>query len=266
MAMLQYVTESMAYMLSNNMDRGSPEYQLEAAMSKVYGSEAAWWVIDECIQVLGGMGYMRDSGIERVQRDLRIFRIFEGANDILRLFVALTGMNYAGKHLRELQKKVQSFDLGVIMSEGKKRLGSKVGMSQVQEIPGVPAELKKSAELAQVAAAQFGETIEKVLIKHGKKIVEEQFVVNRVAQSTIDVYAMFVVLSRASRSINNKSASAEHEANIVNLFCAEASKRVANNLKDAVGPELKANSKLMQKISKDLEQSGQVVAEHPLGF
>lgn len=92
MAMLQYVTESMAYMLSNNMDRGSPEYQLEAAISKVYGSEAAWWVIDECIQVLGGMGYMRDTGIERVQRDLRIFRIFEGANDILRLFVALTGL------------------------------------------------------------------------------------------------------------------------------------------------------------------------------
>lgn len=92
MAMLQYVTESMAYMLSNNMDRGSPEFQVEAAISKVYGSEAAWWVIDECIQVLGGMGYMRDTGIERVQRDLRIFRIFEGANDILRLFIALTGL------------------------------------------------------------------------------------------------------------------------------------------------------------------------------
>ena len=86
--------------------------------TKVYGSEAAWWVIDECIQIMGGMGYMRDAGMERVQRDLRIFRIFEGANDILRLFVALTGMNYAGKHLRELQKRVQSFDFGVIVSEG----------------------------------------------------------------------------------------------------------------------------------------------------
>lgn len=134
----------------------------------------------------------------------------------------ITGMNYAGKHLRELQKSVQSFDLGVIMKEGKKRLGSKMGMGgSMPEIEGVPAELKESAQLAQKAAAHFGETIEKVLIKHGKRIVEEQFVVNRVAQSTIDVYAMFVVLSRASRSINNKSASAEHEANIVNLFCAE---------------------------------------------
>jgi very long chain acyl-CoA dehydrogenase len=93
MAMLQYVTESMAYMLSANMDKGSLEFQVEAAISKVYGSEAAWQVTDEAIQILGGMGYMRDCGLERVMRDIRIFRIFEGTNDILRLFVALNGMN-----------------------------------------------------------------------------------------------------------------------------------------------------------------------------
>ena len=54
--------------------------------------EAAWFCTDEAIQILGGMGYMRDCGLEKVMRDLRIFRIFEGTNDILRLFVALTGI------------------------------------------------------------------------------------------------------------------------------------------------------------------------------
>ena len=76
MAVLQYVTEvgsvvwyyntpphvtlsqqSMAYMISGNMDRGAKEYQLEAAISKVFGSEAAWHVCDETIQVRwGGAG------------------------------------------------------------------------------------------------------------------------------------------------------------------------------------------------------------------
>ena len=59
----------------------------------MFASECAWYVTDEAIQVLGGMGYMRECGLEKVMRDLRIFRIFEGTNDILRLFVALTGEN-----------------------------------------------------------------------------------------------------------------------------------------------------------------------------
>lgn len=92
MAADQYVTESMAYMVSGNMDSGAVDYHLEAAISKVYASEAAWRGVDEAIQILGGMGFMRATGLERVLRDLRIFRIFEGTNDILRLFVALTGM------------------------------------------------------------------------------------------------------------------------------------------------------------------------------
>ena len=58
MALLQYVTESMAYLLSGNMDQGSMEFQLEAAISKIFASEAAWEVADECIQLHGGMGFM----------------------------------------------------------------------------------------------------------------------------------------------------------------------------------------------------------------
>lgn len=78
MAARAYGAESMAYLLASNMDRGATDFQLDAAVSKVYASEAAWYVADEAIQILGGLGYMHALQVERVCRDLRIFRIFEG--------------------------------------------------------------------------------------------------------------------------------------------------------------------------------------------
>ena len=267
MAMLQYVDESITYMLSANMDNGSKEFQLEAAISKVYAAEAAWNVTDEAIQVLGGMGFMKDTGLERVLRDIRIFRIFEGTNDILRLFIALTGMNYAGKFLKELQRKVQSFDVGVIFSESKKRLGSKIGMSNTPSLsPYVHSQLAGSAQLASKAVVEFGETVESLLIKHGKNIADNQIVVNKVANATIDVYAMFAVLSRATRSLNNKLPSSEHESDLTNLFCIEAAKRISQNLRDATDAQTLENSRIIAKIARDLTQHGQTVPVHPLGF
>ena len=106
--------------------------------------EAAWFCVDEAIQILGGMGYMRECGLEKVMRDMRIFRIFEGTNDILRLFVALTGiqvshpqstndstvfnrifpLQFAGGHLKEVQQALKNpvSSFGAILGEGSKRL------------------------------------------------------------------------------------------------------------------------------------------------
>jgi len=66
MSISHYVTESMAYMLSGIVDKGYTDFQLEAAISKIYGSEAAWYVCDEAIQIMGGMGYMKETGLEKM--------------------------------------------------------------------------------------------------------------------------------------------------------------------------------------------------------
>lgn len=153
MGMLQYVAQSMAYMISQNMDSGSQDFHLEAAISKVFASEAAWHVCDEAIQILGGMGYMKETGLEKVLRDLRIFRIFEGTNDILRLFVALTGIQFAGSHLKELQKafKNPAANLGLIFSESTKRIYRTIGFGGTDLSSQVDTSLVDSAKLcAQV--------------------------------------------------------------------------------------------------------------------
>merc|ERR1712156_1024854 len=233
MSMVHYATESMAYMVSGIMDSGATDYQLEAAISKVYASESAWFVTDEAIQILGGMGYMKDCGIEKVMRDLRIFRIFEGTNDILRLFVALTGIQYAGGHLRELQNAVKHpiSNFGVVLGEVAKRGKLSLGISQGNMLADqvhpnlveVAAQVCKNTEM-------FGTAVEKLLIKHGKHIINEQFLLNRLAQPAIDIYVTSCMLSRCTLSLNQNLPSAMQEELMTKAFSNEANLRIAASL------------------------------------
>uniref|UniRef100_A0A671NBW3 Acyl-CoA dehydrogenase family, member 9 n=1 Tax=Sinocyclocheilus anshuiensis TaxID=1608454 RepID=A0A671NBW3_9TELE len=100
MALNAFVMESMAYLTAGMMDRpGVPDCSLEAAMVKVFSSEGSWTCVSEALQVLGGLGFTKNYPYERYLRDCRILQIFEGTNEILRMYIALTGMQYAGKIL-----------------------------------------------------------------------------------------------------------------------------------------------------------------------
>ncbi|XP_069563751.1 very long-chain specific acyl-CoA dehydrogenase, mitochondrial [Brachyistius frenatus] len=269
MTMLLYVTESMAYMISGNMDSGASEFQIEAAISKIFASEAAWTVTDECIQVMGGMGFMKDCGVERVMRDLRIFRIFEGTNDILRLFVALNGFQNAGNELKTLQKAMKNplGNAGLLTGEITKRAKRKVGLSTGVTLQGsVHPELAKSGELAAGAIEQFGAVTEELLIKHGKKIIDEQFVLKRIADCAIDLYAMVVVLSRASRALSQGHASAQHEKMLCETWCMEAHERVMRDIKTLRSSESRQLFKNLRTISAAVVENGGAVPPHPLGF
>lgn len=269
MAMLQYVTESMAYMISGNMDSGAKEFQIEAAISKIFASEAAWTVTDECIQVMGGMGFMKDAGVERVMRDLRIFRIFEGTNDILRLFVALNGFQNAGNQLKSLQKALKNpvGNAALLAGELTKRAKRKAGLSTGLTLQGsVHPELAHSGELTSKAIEQFGAVVEDMLIKHGKKIIDEQFVLKRIADGAIDIYAMVVVLSRASRSLSQGTASAQHEKMLCETWCKEAHERILGNVETLRSGDSKQLFKNLRAISAAMVENGGVVSTHPLGF
>ncbi|XP_065575702.1 very long-chain specific acyl-CoA dehydrogenase, mitochondrial-like [Artemia franciscana] len=269
MAMLHYVTESMAYMISANMDKGSTDFQVEAAISKVFASEAAWNVVDEAIQVLGGNGFMKSNGIEKVMRDLRIFRIFEGTNDILRLFVALTGMQFAGGHLRQLQKALSSpmTNMGVILGEATKRAKRTVGMTDSGALADkVHPSLAESAMLTSRAIEGFGASVEGLLAKYGKNILEKQFLLNRVANAAIDLYASGVVLSRASFALANNIPSAEHEAMLARVWVNEACDRTQLNLNALRSTVQQENFQLMSKIANEMCENGGLVQVHPLGI
>merc|ERR1719340_363809 len=269
MSMIHYATESMAYMVAGTMDAGHQDYHLEAAISKIFASEAAWNVTDEAIQILGGNGYMKALGLEKVMRDLRIFRIFEGTNDILRLFVALTGIQYAGGHLRELQKAVKDpiGNFGVVMGEVTKRGKLSLGISQGNLLAGqVHPNLAVAAGPVSKNTEMFGNAVEKLLIKYNKNIINEQFLLNRLASAAIDIYVTTCMLSRCTQSLNEGLPSAMHEELLTKAYANEANFRVAQNLGALRNPTHLDTFSMMSQISKNVCENSAPVQGNPLGI
>ena len=89
--------ESMCYLTCGLVDAGVADYSLESAICKVAGTEFLWYAANRALQLKGGAGYMRDEPYEKILRDIRIFPIFEGANDVMRAFIALSGMKPLGE-------------------------------------------------------------------------------------------------------------------------------------------------------------------------
>lgn len=166
-------------------------------------------------------------------RDLRVFRIFEGTNDILRLFVALQGCMDKGKELSGLGSALKNpfGNAGLLLGEAGKQLRRRAGLGSGLSLSGiVHPELSRSGELAVQALEQFATVVEAKLIKYKKGIVNEQFLLQRLADGAIDLYAMVVVLSRASRSLSEGHPTAQHEKMLCDTWCIEAAARIREGM------------------------------------
>lgn len=269
MAQKAYVMESMAYLTAGMMDRpGVPDCSVEAAMVKIFSSEGAWVCVSEALQVLGGLGYIKDYPYERYLRDCRILPIFEGTNEILRVYVALTGMQYAGKILTGKIKDMKKGNLGVVLEMLGKRLRDTVNKKVDFGLTGkdgvVHPSLMENSKKLEENVYSFGTTVESLLYRFGKTIVDEQLVLKRVADIVINLYAMTAVLSRASRSISIGLRNHDHEVLIANTFCAEA--YFQNNYLMAQleknSPE--NNDDSIKKIAMQVLEKRAYVCSHPL--
>ncbi|XP_055504175.1 LOW QUALITY PROTEIN: complex I assembly factor ACAD9, mitochondrial [Leucoraja erinacea] len=268
MAVQAYVMESMAYLTAGMMDRpGEPDCSLEAAMVKIFSSEGAWTCISEALQILGGLGYIKDYPYERYLRDSRILQIFEGTNEILRMYVGLTGLQHAGKILTGKIKEMKKGNIGVVLEILGKKLGgslTKVDYGLTGKNGVVHPSLEASAKKMEENVHFFGSIVENVLYRYGKTIVEEQLVVKKVADILINLYAMTAVISRASRSISIGLRNHDHEILLANTFCSETyfqnnyllmklQKNSPENLDDNI-----------KKIAHEVLDKREYICSHPL--
>jgi acyl-CoA dehydrogenase family protein 9 len=257
-----YAIESMAYMTTGMIDRGDPSCEIEAAMCKVYGSEKAFEGINECIQIMGGTGFMREWPFERMMRDCRILSIFEGTNEILRMLIALTGIRGAGDRLTQFGKLLANplKDPSGVAKEMSDRLQRKLSPPQLE---GVHPKLKASGDLLAKRTGDFGEVIEGLLRKHGKKIIDEQMQLERVADAAIALFAMTSTISRASAALEAGTSSSNHEQKLTELYCEMASSKIEKLLKD-----IEKNSKQDEKlrtIADEVLQAQKYVPSHATG-
>ena len=91
MAAYTFAMESTTLHCASMIDSGAEDYMLETAMLKVFATEAVWQIVNDTIQIYGGKAYFTDEPFERMMRDARINQIGEGANDVLRAFIAVAG-------------------------------------------------------------------------------------------------------------------------------------------------------------------------------
>ncbi|CAH0485682.1 unnamed protein product [Peronospora farinosa] len=263
MTMDAYAIESMAYMTTGMIDRGDPSCEIEAAMCKVYGSEVAFTGINECIQVMGGTGFMKEWPFERLMRDCRILSIFEGTNEILRMLIALTGVRTAGERLSDVGKLMQNplSDPSGAAKELSDRMQRKFSPTTLE---GAHPSLKDSAELLQKRTADFGQAVEFLLRKHGKKIVDEQMQLERIADSAIALFAMTATISRASSSLNSGIESAEHEKKLTTLYCDLTSKKI-QTLLDEIKMAVKHDEQL-REIANEVLKAEKYIPSHATGI
>lgn len=232
-----YATESVVSMVAGLIDQGYTEYAIEAAISKVFASEALWRSADEALQIAGGNGFMREYPYERLLRDCRINRIFEGTNEVLRLFIALSAMNDVGQELKELSSGLKGvFDdpikgFGVLSAYAIKRASLATGVGRKKgAFTKLDDSLKEYSELFEDATRDLAAATDRILRKHGKNIIGKQFASKRLADIMTDLFVLACVLSRVNASIRDNGADkAKREIEILHAFAFQAKNRIKTN-------------------------------------
>ncbi|MEV5029222.1 acyl-CoA dehydrogenase family protein [Paenibacillus sp. LPE1-1-1.1] len=226
------------------MAKAIGEYAIECSIIKVFASEALDFVADEGVQIHGGYGYIRDYKVERIYRDSRINRIFEGTNEINRMLIPGTLMKKALKGELPLLRKVRSLQAEL-----------------VQPMPIPPLEKPLSKEAFRVAQAKKtflaigGLAVQKL----GLRLEQEQEVLCSLADLMINIFAMESALLRSQKICKaSGGVSSEKTENVIamtTVFVQETMERVDSLAKLALtaleqGDGLQMQLSILKKLMR----------------
>lgn len=240
MATQMFATESASYRVGQNIDdlistlqekgmsdaesklKALEELAIECAIMKVHGSEVLDFVVDEGVQIYGGMGFSADAPMDRAYRDSRINRIFEGTNEINRLLVVDMLLKRAMKGQIDL--------MGPAMAVGKEIM-SIPDFSINEDETLFAAEKKVIQNLKKAALMVAGAAVQKFMMK----LSEEQEIIMNLADMVIEIYAAESVLLRVEKRIDLLGADANKlHQDMAIIYLHRAVEKVNNAGKAAI--------------------------------
>ncbi len=198
------------------------EFAMEASMSKVWGSEALFFTADDAVQCFGGYGFSSEYPPERIYRDSRINRIFEGTNEINRMITAGALFKKASNQLLPISK-------------------STAQVPKAADFSGLLAAAKCAVELSK---RQCGYAAALALEACGQKLIENQEASARVADMLTEIYAMESAVVRADKMTEAGHRWAELARDFAELYLNENWYRVETNAHLLLGEILEGEALL----------------------
>lgn len=259
MNIITYVMESMVYRTSGLFDsilkdidytspeagkqsaRGISEYAIECSINKVFATEALDFVADEGVQIHGGYGFIQEYKVERIYRDSRINRIFEGTNEINRLLIPGTLVKKAMKGELPLLQKAQALQ------------GELLSLVPGQTFDGT---LSEEAHLISMTKKIFLMVGGLAVQKYGISLEKQQEVLSDLADIMIQIYAMESALLRTRKLIIRAGEEkAKNAIQMTQVFVHEAFEKINVYAKQSLsaleeGDMLRTQLSILKKLTR----------------
>ncbi len=268
MAAGTFAMESMTLLAASRVDRDKhADVRLEAALCKLWATEATWSMVNDAVQIRGGRGYETAASLkargeppialERMLRDCRINTIFEGSSEIMRLFIAREMLD---PHLKAgaavLNSQLPwSRRLGAAAKAGWFYLGwyprQWVPLTEWFQVSGArdgafAAHLRYAARTSR----RLARAIFHALLRHGPKLEREQLLLGRFVDIGAELFAMTAVCLRGGRRPDavDPAANPEDLSELVDCFCRGARLRIERCFHDLHHNSDRTNYHLAQKL------------------
>ncbi|MEP6590777.1 MAG: acyl-CoA dehydrogenase family protein [Gemmatimonadota bacterium] len=259
MAADTFAMQAVSDLASLLADRGDADIRLEAALAKLWNSEIGDRIIDDCLQIKGGRGYEtadslrlrgeRPDPVERMYRDFRINRIFEGSSEIMRLFIAReavdTHLTVAGALIDPKSSTGTKLACLVRAAGFYATWYPRLWFGLTFMKHGEFGALAPHMRFVERRSRRLARTLFHAMVRFGPKLEQRQSVLFRLVDVGAELLAMSAAISQAQAL---RQAGTDNAVELADIFCRHSRARVESLFREVFGPDDIATYRTAQSV------------------